>query len=703
LMKSASSKHFLTEGRTCWRIGTARRAAVIQDGDAYFSAVSDSLRKARRYVLIAGWEIDTRVDLQPRDEHGVRLSTLLRMLLENRPDLEVFILAWDYSFFYVMERDPLSPLRLGLPANKRLHYHKDDEHPIGSSHHQKIVVVDGNIAYSGGLDLTKRRWDMPSHTPNEPLRTDPSGIPYPPFHDVQMAVDGEIARSMAELLIERWRRATGKIIMLPENVEGDPWPESVVPRFTSVRVGISRTAPEYKRHPEVDEIKSLYIESIAKAREYIYLEHQFLTSTDIRDALIARLKARKGPQIVIVLSRKSLGWIEEATLDHARDEILLQLFEHDRFGRLGVFYPTIEGLDGTCIKVHSKVCIIDDAILRVGSANLTNRSMGMDTECDLTIEAGTDPEVRRQIARTKNTLIGEHMGLPPDQVEDRNGGLSLLAFLEQQRNGQRRLQSFRPEVEQRRQEILLNQEIYDPGRPLVLDRLMDDLVPTGKERIGRGRLLKIGIGLALMIILAMLWQVTPLSQYVRVETFTRWTGLIREHIALAPVLVLLTYIVGSLILFPVTILIAATAAIFGLVPSVIYAYLGCISSAVITYFIGVWLGRDKVRELTGTWLHRLSHRLKDQELLTVTIIRMLPLAPFTVVNVIAGAMHIRFRNYLLGTILGMTPGILAIALFTGQLLTFIRDPNWVGFLVLAGVAGIMILFGTWIKRRLSRV
>jgi phospholipase D1/2 len=703
-MDSAPSKHLLTEGRTCWRVGTARRAAVLQDGDAYFAAVSDSLRKAKRSILIAGWEIDTRVKLQRKDgnRHG-RLNTLLRRLLEKNPTLEIYILVWDYSVFYAMERDPLSSLRLGLPPHKRLHYHTDNEHPMVGSHHQKIVVVDGAVAYSGGLDLTKRRWDMPSHKPIDPLRTDPAGITYPPFHDVQMVVDGEIARSLGELFTERWFRATGQLLRFPDGSPEDPWPDCVAPQFNSVRVGISRTAPAFKRYPEVTEVKSLFLESIARAREYIYLEHQFFTAEVIRDALIKRLEHPKCPEIVIVLSKRSLGWIEEATLDHARDGILLELFASDRYGRLGVFYPFVEGLDGSCIKVHSKVCIIDDRFLRVGSANLTNRSMGMDTECDLTIEAGNSPEVRRSIAQVRNALLGEHMGLSTDEVAGMEGGASLVAFLAKRRDSPRRLESFRPEVEQRRREILLNRDIYDPERPLVFDRLMDDLVPAGKERIGRGRLLKMGIGLALMIGLALIWRVTPLSEFVRVETFTRWSSLVRESVALTPLLVLLTYIVGGLIMFPVTILIAATAVMFDLVSSVMYAYLGCISSAVITYYIGARLGREKVQELTGSWLNRLSSRLKDQGLFTVTVMRMLPLAPFTVVNVVAGAMHIKFLHYLLGTILGMTPGILAISLFTEQLLLFVRKPGLGSLLVLIGVSVFLILSGMWIKKRLSRV
>jgi phospholipase D1/2 len=694
----------LAEGRTCWRIGTANRAAVLRDGNAFFTALTSSFLKARRYVLIAGWEFDPRVRLQWTGERRRwRLSRIFRRMIENNPHLEIYLLMWDYSVIYTMERDPLSSLRLGLPPHPRIHYHADDEHPIGGSHHQKIVVVDGEVAFSGGLDLTKRRWDTPEHQPHQPLRTDPSGVTYPPFHDVQMVIEGDIVDSMTELFCDRWLKATGLSLSFPRSIGQDCWPDPVAPQFTSVPVGISRTAPEYKGSSGIREVKTLFLESIARAREYIYLEHQFFTSTVIRDAIIRRLHDKEGPQIVIVLSKRSMGWIEEVTLDQVRDGILLELYKEDRHGRLGVFYPYIKGLNGACIKVHSKVCIVDDELLRVGSANLTNRSMGMDTECDLSIEAHSDERIRRGIALVRDTLISEHMGNTPEEVAARDGGLSLLGYLQRERNGSRRLVSFRPDVEQRRSEILLDQEIFDPEHPLMLDGLMDDLTPPPREHIGRGRLLRLGIVLFFMSAVALVWRMTPLSEYVRVETFTQWTNAVTIHAALVPFIVLLIYIVGGLIMFPVTILIAATAAMFDLVPSILYAYLGSLSSAIITYLIGARLGRRKVGELTGSWLDRLSRRLQDQGLFTVTVMRMLPLAPFTVVNMVAGAMHIRFRHYVLGTFFGMTPGILAIAVFTERLLSFVRTPDVLSFLVLIGVAGVMILAGVWVKKRLSTV
>src|SRR3546814_14781470 len=80
--------------------------------------------------------------------------------------------------------------------------------PVGASHHQKVVVADDAVAFCGGLDLTIKRWDTPEHLPQHPLRRDPAGQDYQPFHDVQMMVDGEAAAALGDLARRRWKRVT---------------------------------------------------------------------------------------------------------------------------------------------------------------------------------------------------------------------------------------------------------------------------------------------------------------------------------------------------------------------------------------------------------------------------------------------------------------------------------------------------------------
>jgi phospholipase D1/2 len=104
--------------------------------------------------------------------------------------------------------------------------------------------------------------------------------------------------------------------------------------------------------------------------------------------LASCLGEKDGPEIVMVLPAKSSGWLEHSTMDVLRNRLLQHLDESNRFGHLRTYCPVVPGLGEGQINVHAKVLVIDDTLVRVGSSNLSNRSMGLDMECDLAIEAG---------------------------------------------------------------------------------------------------------------------------------------------------------------------------------------------------------------------------------------------------------------------------------------------------------------------------
>ncbi len=216
-------------GDTCWRCVPADRVAFLVDAAAYFSAFKAAALRARRSIVIIGWDIDSRVRLEPdRDDVPApdRLGDFLDHLLVNRPGLHVHILAWDFPLIYAGDRELFTGYRLGLMTNRRLRYCLDSVHPVGASHHQKIVVIDDALAFVGGIDFAARRWDTPRHELHDPRRVDTTGRQYPPFHDMQVAVDGEAAAALGEIARERWRRATGKKMTKVRRAGGDPWPES---------------------------------------------------------------------------------------------------------------------------------------------------------------------------------------------------------------------------------------------------------------------------------------------------------------------------------------------------------------------------------------------------------------------------------------------------------------------------------------------
>ena len=203
---------------------------------------------------------------------------------------------------------------------------------------------------------------------------------------------------------------------------------------------------------------------IAAARHSIYIENQYFTAEKVGDALAARLREPEGPEVVLVLRELSHGWLEEVTMQTLRTRLIERLRAADVHGRLRVYYPFVEGLtSGTCIDVHSKMIVIDDEIVRVGSANLANRSMGLDTECDLTIEARGREDVRAAICDLRAELLGEHLGFDCARVREtieRTG--SLRSAIDLLQRNDRTLKPV-PEAPQVSPAMLSVVSVADPG------------------------------------------------------------------------------------------------------------------------------------------------------------------------------------------------------------------------------------------------
>src|SRR5688572_12698801 len=285
----------LAPGRNCWRIERAERMAFLVDGEAYFTAVREALASAERSILILGWDIDSRLQLVPggaNDGWPEPLGEFLDALVRKRRGLHAHVLSWDFAMLFALEREWMPVYKLDRRTHRRLKFRLDAVHPLGASHHQKIVVVDDKVAFCGGLDLTKCRWDTPEHRVDEPLRCDSAGKPYAAFHDIQAAVDGDAARALGELARMRWLDATGERLAPPAAVAGDPWPKRVAPDLGPVDVAISRTmpalpeglSPAKRRQPSdadrgrpVEEIRALTLDMIARAKRTIFVEQQYFT------------------------------------------------------------------------------------------------------------------------------------------------------------------------------------------------------------------------------------------------------------------------------------------------------------------------------------------------------------------------------------------------------------------------------------------
>lgn len=425
----------LIPGETCWRTAPADRCAFLVDTEAYFTALYEAFRKARRSILILGWAFDPRTRLFPDGKDGPNdpdeVGHVLLRLANERPELEIRLLIWESSLPIAATQEFFPHKARKWFAGSRVQFRLDDQVPMGACHHQKVVVIDDRLAFCGGGDIGVDRWDTPGHLEVDLRRIMPDQECHAPRHEVMMMVDGEAARALGEHVRDRWRCSSKRRdeIDPPPDAGGDPWPDHVPPHLTHVNVGIARTAPPWRDREPVDELHRLTLASIAAAREVIYLENQYFTSPIVTEALARRLAEPDGPEVVLISTGASPSWFDKFAMDNARGAMLWRLRAADVFHRLRAFYPRTAA--GSTIIVHSKTSFIDDRLARVGSANLNNRSFGFDTEIELAVEA-QDEAQRAVLGAMRDRLVGHFLGYTGDAVakaRSAHGG-SLVAAID---------------------------------------------------------------------------------------------------------------------------------------------------------------------------------------------------------------------------------------------------------------------------------
>jgi phosphatidylserine/phosphatidylglycerophosphate/cardiolipin synthase-like enzyme/uncharacterized membrane protein YdjX (TVP38/TMEM64 family) len=701
-------KSILQPSRNCQLIAKARRAAWLIDGQAYFGALHQALCRARRTIFIVGWDLHSEVRLVREKDTGGYPSTLgklLETLARERPQLQIFLLSWDFAMIYAMEREFFPRYRLKWRTRDNIHFILDGHHPVGASQHQKVVVIDDALAFAGGMDLSQWRWDTPQHLPEDQRRVDPGGRPYPPFHDVQLAVDGPAAAALGKLVRERWERAAESPPKCSAaKRSADPWPPDLEPDLHDTEIAIARTLPAHGRQRAVEEVRRLYRDSIAAARSWIYIENQYLSAHCIGEALAARLAEDDGPEVVIVLPQQTGGWLEQHTMDVLRGRLLKRLQEADSHDRLRVYFPQLASESEHSLMVHAKVMVVDDGFMRVGSSNLSNRSMGLDSECDLAIAAGPEDEERQKtIARFRNRLLAEHLGCQTEEVDQAmQAQASLISVIEGLQGGGRTLAPLESSIPPEVDKWVPESELLDPEQPVPPEKLLDLFVSPEEQPSAFRQNLKIVVLVAAVLSLAALWRWTPLGEVIDFEGARRLAVWIQQR-PLAPFWVVAVYTAGSALAIPVTLMVIATVLVFGTWLGLAYALAGACVSAAALFAVGRWMGRDAVRRLAGGLLNRISRKLADNGLLTVITFRIVPVAPFAVINLIAGVSAIRWRDFALGTLIGLLPGVTAIALLADRAAASLRQPD-IGQFSLLLTAVLLVglgLFGLrrWIKRR----
>jgi phosphatidylserine/phosphatidylglycerophosphate/cardiolipin synthase-like enzyme/uncharacterized membrane protein YdjX (TVP38/TMEM64 family) len=721
----------LVPGTTCWKLARARHLSLIQDAGPAFAAIAAAMEAARESIFIIGWDLDSRTPLRPEPgtrqragKHGGRqaggkpaekstsadrpgplaggaLLPLLLGCLARQPRLQIFILVWDYSVIYAFEREPRPREQFGR-AHPRLHFALDADHASGASHHQKIVVVDDEVAFVGGIDLTMHRWDQPRHLIHDPHRIDGDGKPYDPFHDVHAAVAGPAAAALGELARARWsvRRGRARTPPLAGPRTVSAWPASLPRDASEVEVGFART---YLRdgHPPIKEVEALTVAALAAARRWIYAENQYLTSNTVVRALAARLIESDGPEIVVVLPEIESGWMERGSMGVLRARALAFLRAKDLYGRLRLVSPRVsEGAEARAVNVHAKVLVIDDALAKIGSANFSNRSMGLDTECDLAVEA-RDAASATFVASVRDRLLGEHLDLTAAEVAARLGASGSLCRIidEQVATAAYSLVPVPDATDAPVDLTVFDGAVVDPDEPWSLEAFMERAVPVPlRRRLAERWLRPLALALGLLGLWALLRR-GPLREFHLGGAALHLASRLASEPG-GPVLAVLAIAVAGTLFVPITLLGTTTLAVFGAWPGVPVAWIGAVLGAMISHSIGMRWGTRVIRWLPGKVEGNLRRLLRERAFWTVVFMRLLPVGNFGALNLLAGAFKIPRRSFLLGNIVGMAPGLLGLGVFVDRARAALRHPSALNVAVAVAVAVLTTVLTMVLKRRL---
>ncbi|MET0287287.1 MAG: phospholipase D-like domain-containing protein [Polyangiales bacterium] len=418
----------LDPSRHAFRVAPVDELGLLVDADDYFRAFYRAASRAENTILLSGWQFDSGVALlrgAEAEQAGapVTLLKFLNELCRRKPTLRIWILAWDFSMVFAAEREWMQNVVFEWSSHENLQFRFDSNHVERGCHHQKFVVIDGELSFLGGLDLCEDRWDTRQHKAENPLRVS-RDEPHKPFHDIQLYLRGQqVAKALTDLFLGRWDRAGGEPIALPPLDAPAPrvGVDGLLPLPAS-EVALSRTDPYgTPGGPKLcEEIRVLHEDAIAAAERSIYIETQYFSAQSIYEALEKRLREPRGAlEIVLVLNMRGETLKEQAAVGLAQAQNIARLRKvaSETAHQLGIYYtlPSCETPETQerATYIHSKLMIVDDRFLTVGSANLTNRSMAVDTELNASIESeSAETALGLAIRKVRANLLAEHTGGP---------------------------------------------------------------------------------------------------------------------------------------------------------------------------------------------------------------------------------------------------------------------------------------------------
>jgi phospholipase D1/2 len=394
------------------------------------------------------------------------------------------------------------------------------------------------------------------------------------------------------------------------------------------------------------------------------------------------------------------GWMEQGSMGLLRQEALAHLRRQDAHARLRLLSPVVSaGQESRALAVHAKVLVVDEHIIKVGSANFTNRSLGLDSECDLVVDARGQPGAGF-VAAVRDRLLGEHLGLEASEVGRRlAAGASLRDLVDRQPLGAARSLVPVPEVSAAAFDFTaLDGAMVDPTEPWSVDGLLERAVPVPlRRRLARRWLRPLLFAAAVIGAWAAL-RLGPLRSVHLGAVVLDAAGWLGAQPAGA-VLAFAGVALASFLFVPITLLATATLTVFGVWPGVPIAWAGAVLGATLSHSVGARWGRRVIAWIPARLAATLRRSLGRRAFWSVVLMRLLPVGNFGALNVLAGAFKIPRRSFILGNAAGLLPGMLGLGVLVNRALAALRQPSLANMGAVVAVAAVVTTLAIVAKRR----